>query len=172
MKNEIWKPVSGYEGIYEISSLGRVKSLKRTAIVKGGYSRTVNERIMVQANDTKYNFVGLRKNKSVKHIKIHKLVAIAFLGHKSDGHKLVVNHKDFNKLNNHIENLEIVTHRENTNRKHLKSSSQYVGVYWSEKRKRWISCIRIKNKGIYLGSFKNEIDAHLTYEKYLKEMKL
>jgi hypothetical protein len=80
---------------------------------------------------------------------------------------LVVNHKDFNKLNNNLDNLEIITQRQNTNKKHLKSSSQYIGVFWNKQNKKWKSQIRINKKIKYLGYFVNEIDAHNAYQNAL-----
>lgn len=63
----------------------------------------------------------------------------------------VVNHKDFDRQNNKLSNLEIVTHRENANRKHLKSTSKYVGVGWHKRIKKWQSRIVVKRKIIHLG---------------------
>lgn len=110
------------------------------------------------------------KNKKPDTFNIHQLVSIVFLGHNNCGYKLVVNHKDLNKQNNHVDNLEIVTQRENANRKHCKSSSQYVGVHWHKVAQKWIARIVINGKLKYLGCFTNEYDAHLAYQKRLKEI--
>jgi len=102
MENEIWKPVVGFEGLYEASSLGRIKSLPN-------YVR--NSEKILRAHPTKcgYPSITLVKDK-VKYTRtVHRLVATAFLG-ESD---LPVNHKDGSKLNNHIDNLEFVTASEN-----------------------------------------------------------
>ena len=107
---EIWKDIKGYEGLYQISNLGRVKSLpkvKRTPtteyitkarflpwkICKGGYYR-----------------VSLSKKSKSKYFSIHRLVANAFLGENGD---LTVNHKDENKANNSVENLEYMSLKDN-----------------------------------------------------------
>ena len=91
---EIWKEIKGYEG-YEVSNLGRVKSLKRKKEIfflfvrdGGGYLQVV-----------------LCKNTKTKTKKVHKLVAIMFLNHKPSGYKLVVDHIDNNKLNNKTINI-------------------------------------------------------------------
>lgn len=81
--------------------------------------------------------------------------------------KLVVNHKDFNKQNNYVNNLEIITQRENTNLKHIQSSSKYVGVNWAKKSNKWQSTITINNKQKFLGLFTNELDDSKAYEKAL-----
>ena len=164
-ENEIWKPVVSYEFKYEISNFGRLKSLN--------YNNTGKECLMkLSIGKQGYYVIGLsdsNKQIKLKTFKIHQLVAMAFLGHIPCGYKKVVNHINFNQLDNRVENLEIVTFRENTNKKHIKSSSQYVGVSWNKRDKKWISHISLNNKRFYLGSFKNEYDAHLAYEKALKE---
>ena len=160
MENEIWKDVIGYECLYQVSNLGRVKGL-----------RFNKEKILKQRIGTKgYFTLCLRKDKIVKSKEVHQLIAIAFLNHKPCGYKLVINHIDFNQKNNNIKNLEIVTHRENTNRKHIKSSSQYVGVSWNKSAKKWISAIRINGKRIFLGSFVNEQEASQVYQNRLMEI--
>ena len=67
-------------------------------------------------------------------------------------------------------NLEIVTSRKNTNKKHLKSTSKYTGVSWNTKSNKWKSQIRINNKDIYLGLFINEKQASIAYNNKLKEL--
>jgi len=127
---EIFKDIPGYYGMYQISNLGGVKSLAR--IVKHrGNNRALKEKIMRKSIDSKgYYMVWLSRDGNRKNRLVHQLVAEVFLNHVRCGYTLVVNHKDFNKLNNSVENLEIVTARENSNRKHIKSSSQYTGVSW------------------------------------------
>ena len=93
-----------------------------------------------------YKFIALSKNGKIKYIAIHQLVAMAFLNHIPNGYKFVINHKDFNKLNNHVDNIEIVTMRENSNMKHIKHSSKYTGVSFVKKYKTWKVGIRINNK--------------------------
>lgn len=167
---EIWKNVKDYEGIYQVSNFGNVKSLKRH--IKNGYSgRWVDEKILKkQKNKEGYLVISLNKCNNRKLGFIHQLVAIAFLNHKPCGYKLVINHKDFNRDNNIVENLEIVTSRQNTNQKHLKSSSKYVGVYWHKASKKWHSSIRINNKIKHLGLFDIEEDASDAYQKKLLEI--
>jgi hypothetical protein len=158
--NEIWKDVPGYEGIYQVSNLGNVKSLN--------YQHSGKEKLLKHSKDGRgYYKISLSKKKMFK---VHQLVAMAFLNHIPNELKLVINHKDFNTLNNNVDNLEIVTNRTNSNRKHLKSSSKYTGVHWAKKAKKWESKIKIKNKTIYLGGFENEYDAHLAYEKALESI--
>ena len=95
---------------------------------------------------------------------------MAFLGHKPSGNKLVVDHIDFDRTNNHLSNLRIITHRENTNRKHIKSSSKYIGVSWYKSRKRWCAKIKINNKTKHLGYFIDELEASSAYQVALNNL--
>ena len=102
---------------------------------------------------------------------IHKLSAMAFFGHIPCGYKLVINHINLIKTDNRIQNLEIVTTRENTNLKHIPHSSKYTGVSRINEYK-WRSRITYGGKLVYLGRFSNEYDAHLAYERKLAEINL
>jgi hypothetical protein len=168
MENEIWKTIEDYPN-YQVSNLGRVKSLSRTVFLKGKHPFISKEKILKTSIDnSNYYNVNLYEKGKIKTRTVHQLVAIAFLNHKPCGFKLVVNHKDFNKLNNCVENLEIVTQRENSNKKHLKRSSQYTGVYWYKERKKWRSMICINNKNKHLGYFETELEAQQAYQNKLK----
>lgn len=168
---EIFKDIPNYEGLYQVSNLGNVKSLERQCNHWCGGLRFLKERILKKRIDANgYIQVYLSKNGIMKPFKVHQLVAIEFLNHIPCGYELVVNHKNFNKLDNRVENLEIITTRENTNKKHLKSSSKYIGVCWDKQRKKWIASITINGKLKYLGRFINEYDANLAYQNKLKTL--
>lgn len=109
--NEVWKDVAGYEGLYQVSNLGRVKNLKRKVPYAKGM-RTIPERIL-QNHTNKYGYVYVRlyKDAKGKNIKLHRIVAQAFI--ENPENKRCVNHIDGNKENNRVENLEWVTHSEN-----------------------------------------------------------
>jgi len=114
--NEIWMPVNGYEGLYQVSNLGRVRALERSRLVRdshGGYMiRTDQGRIVSQTdNGHGYLIVQLRKDGRRKNHYAHRLVAEAFCANPDK--KRVVNHKDYNTKNNQPENLEWVTTKEN-----------------------------------------------------------
>lgn len=156
---EIWKDIPNYEGMYKINNIGEVISF---------YKGKKTKLKQIKGFDG-YLYVNLYKNKKMKQCKIHQLVAIVFLNHTPCGYKFVVNHKNFIRTDNRVENLEIVTSRENTNLKHIKSSSKYTGVHWSKKSKIWVSSIYFKKKTIYLGSYINEIDAHNAYQNKLSQ---
>ena len=161
---EEFRDVIGYEGIYQISNMGRVKSLARESFT----GRRLNEKILKPyLENAGYFKVVLTKDGKKKTRTIHQLVAEAFLDHTPCGYKLIVNHKNFIRHDNRAENLEIDTQRNNTNKKHIKSSSEYVGVTWSKQGRKWRANIRIKNKIKHLGLFTNEQDAGNAYEAAL-----
>ena len=118
-----------------------------------------------------YLHTSVSMNNRLKEVKIHKAVAMAFLGHIPCGLKLVVNHKNFNRIDNRKGNLETVTFRENTNQKHLKSSSKFTGVSWDKERNKWAAKIYINKKHNFLGRFNSEIEASNAYEKALNNIK-
>ena len=88
--------------------------------------------------------------------------------HKPNGYKLVINHINHIKKDNRLDNINIITNRENTNQSHLKSKSKYVGVIWHHVNKKWMARIQINGARINLGSFDNQYKAHLAYQKALK----
>ena len=104
---EIWRDVINYKGIYQVSNLGRVKSLKR----KG----CLNDRILKPKPTSRgYLKVTLCINNEIKYKTVHQLVAEAFLNHTPCGMALVVDHIDNDKLNNCVNNLQVITQRENS----------------------------------------------------------
>lgn len=112
MNNEIWKPIKGYEGIYEVSNLGRIKSLERKvyADFKFGKTRTYKERILKPGIVNGYQQVKLRDN-SNKIVYVHRLVAETFINNPNN--YKTINHIDGNKQNNCVDNLEWCTQKEN-----------------------------------------------------------
>ena len=95
---EIWKDIEGYEGYYQISSMGNVKNVKTNKLLLGDVNRVGYKRVILYSPVKKRFFV-------------HRLVAYHFVdGYQDD---LVVNHKDGNKINNCVDNLEWVTRSEN-----------------------------------------------------------
>ena len=158
---EVFKDIPNYEGMYQASNLGRVKSLK--------FNR---ERILKTLDNGKgYLFVGLSCEGKQKQKSVHQIMAITFLNHTPDGYNgLIVDHKDNDKLNNRLENLQLVTARYNLSKDKKGCTSKYTGVCWHKTYNKWISAIIINGKKKHLGYFIDEYDAHLAYQSKLKEI--
>lgn len=107
--DEIWKPVVGYEGLYEVSNQGRVKSF-----MTGG-RRNGSPHILATGNIRGYRMVMLCKGdgSKPKSALVHRLVALAFLGEPPPVKRPTVNHKNLDKADNHLENLEWLSHAAN-----------------------------------------------------------
>lgn len=113
MVDEIWRDIVGYEEMYQVSNYGRVKSLSRKMNLLVG-TRISNERIMIQnkhGSKLKYLYVALYKDSKRKYHRVNILVAKAFISEDLSGY--TVNHKDMNSLNNHVNNLELMTLQDN-----------------------------------------------------------
>jgi hypothetical protein len=172
MESEKWKDVLGYKGLYQVSDLGNIKSLSRTVLKNGKYPFVYKGRMLIKVIDNNgYYIVSLYKNGKQKTSKIHQLVTESFLNHITCGYALVVNHINFIKTDNRVDNLEIVTQRQNSNLKHIKSSSKYVGVSWDKKLQKWSSYITIKKNRLALGHFTTELEAYQYYENALIAIK-
>ena len=109
---EVWMDVKGYENYYQVSNLGRIKSLQRWVDHKPGQYRLVKERILSPSVDNcGYLHVRLAKDGQYKLFKVHRLIAAHFLPDYSE--ELSVNHKNHDRWDNRVENLEMLTLEEN-----------------------------------------------------------
>lgn len=170
---EIWKDIPNYEGIYQASNFGNVKSLDRIKISK-------NRKVKIKGRVLKGRLTGKEKgqyfavalcvNKKRKDFKIHQLIAMSFLNHKPCGYNLIIDHINDNKLDNRVENLQLINQRENSYKTQGKYSSKYKGVSWCKNRKIWRARYRLKGKEILIGYYKNEYDAHLEYQKIILKL--
>lgn len=153
---EHWKDIKGYDDFYRISDWGNVINKK------------TGERMSPTLHHTGYLVVKLSYRYPRKTKNIHSLVWDNFGNTKRDGRKLVVDHKDGNKLNNRIDNLQVLTNRQNIvkgfcNQKNKKSP--YTGVTFDKKKKWWRARIGVNGKRIHLGVFKSDVQAGLAYQK-------
>jgi hypothetical protein len=169
-ENEIWKDIPNYEGYYQVSDLGRVKSLSRQILNRHGYWDS-KERILKQAlNSNGYSHIVTSKNCKTKSIKVHVLVAISFLGHKPDGsHKVVVDHVNNNKSDNRLCNLQLISCRKNNSKDKINKTSKYTGVYLLKSGKFESKIFHI-NKKVYLGTFETEEEASEYYQKAVESI--
>ncbi len=154
---ETWKTIPGWSE-YQVSDRGRVKSLKRG-----------KERILKLSYNQGYLIVGLW-DKCQKTIKVHQLVAMAFLGHKPNGMKLTVDHINGVKDDNRLENIRIVTALENLLLYYRQNpgTSKHLGVYWHKKSGKWMAKIQVNKKYIYLGLYVCEDKAAKAYQNAFK----
>jgi hypothetical protein len=170
---EIWKDIPGYEGLYQVSSEGRVKGVDREIKHwKGGISIKKGKLLKPGINPKGYKQVVLCKLGKCKPFKISILVGISFLGHIQSGYKKVVDHIDGDRTNDRIENLRITTPRGNNSNKHKEYTSKFTGVHWLVKNKKWRSVIAINYKNRHLGVFKNEERAAEIYQLALQNVHL
>jgi hypothetical protein len=153
---EEWKKIIGFDYDYEVSNFGNIRCLNADKIKKRGVN-------FLQSKDTYgYLRVGLVKNKKSKTIKTHRLVCKYFLPNYDES--LTVNHKDYNKQNNHIDNLEMITSSENVLDYQLKvvskkSKSSVKGVMYHTQVCKWLARITVSGKRYSLGAFNSEEEA-------------
>ncbi len=168
---EKWKDIHNYEGYYQISNFGRVKSLDRNEINKNGVVRKLKGSLKNSFISGGYVLVTLSKNNVNESHCIHRLIAEAFIPNPKNLDE--VNHKNRIKKNNFLSNLEWCTSRENTHhaRIRMKSSSKYVGVSYDKQnsQKPWISRINIQGKTKFLGRFETE---NLAFDAYKLECEI
>jgi hypothetical protein len=173
MEKEIWKQVKSYEGLYEVSSLGNVK---RVGSFRGVNKMYLNDYYLKHRDNGKgYSRVKLTKENKSKMLMVHRLVAEAFI--ENPENKKCVNHKNLNKKDNYLSNLEWNTHSENTMHysNNTPLSKQKIrktkGYTYSEKDNLYISRIGIDCKTIVLGYFKTKEEAIKVYnDAYIKKI--
>lgn len=145
--DETWKPVPGFEGSYEVSNLGQVRSVDRITIDKNGVSKKLKGCLMNPSVSGNYLQVNLHiSNDKFKVFLVHRLVASAFLDNPDS--KPQVNHKDGNTRNNRVDNLEWVTAKENVRHAYelglMNSKSRNyrkMGQLSGESRSRSVLCV-------------------------------
>ena len=163
---ENWKPIEGFEGLYEVSDLGRVRNA-RSYELKSQNIQTSG----------KYLQVSLWKNNKEKRCLVHRLVAKAFVSNQEN--KPQVNHLNKNDLCNLATNLEWVSCSDNhlhayaNGRKgtpsrlgeKLSSASKYRYVYWDANRSCWKASIKIEGKTVNIGRYGTELEAAIAADE-------
>lgn len=140
---EIWKPVPGFESLYTVSNLGSVMSLRSGRLLKPQRAGSNGE----------YRKVTMYKPGSgATQTPVHRVVAYAFIGLTKG---LEVDHRNKDTLDNRVENLRVVSRRENSlrRRKHTSNTSGFTGVGWDHRQKKWRATIKVHGKTKSLGSF-------------------
>ncbi len=174
MQNEIWKDIPNYEGLYQVSNLGNVLSKPNKLWIGNNLKLKDNKIKLLKPWISKngYKIVKLYNKKLTKKILVHQLVAIAFLDHKPCGHNLVVDHINNDKLDNRVENLQIITTRDNIYKIQDNYTSKYKGVSYHKRSQKWMAYITIDKKRKHLGYYNHEYDAHIVVEEMLKQVKV
>ena len=153
---ETWKDIKNYEGYYQVSNCGRVRSVDRKVLYKSGHVASHKGRVKKISNKTEYRVALLSKNNKQKLFKVSRLVAQAFI---DNPHRYsVVNHRDGNKHNDCVENLEWTTTSKNAihafeNGLSFKKN-RVAGVFYEQRRKKWASYLYRDNKNIFIGRYK------------------
>lgn len=164
MQEEIWKDVPGYEGYYQASNLGQVKSLH-----KGSRFGKVLHNNMRKG----YYSVSLCKKGSQISFSVHVLVAICFLNHTPNGFEKIVDHINNNPLDNRVDNLQLVSQRFNSHKDQSNYLTKSKGVNFIKRintNKPYRATININGKQTHLGYFKTEIEASNAYNNKIKEI--
>lgn len=160
MTNEVWKDIPQYDGVYQVSNKGRIRSFAQ--------SKSGEPKLMYSAsNGSGYRYVTLCKGGKRRNWYIHRLVATAFIGDITNG--LVINHLDHDRSNNSVENLEITTQRNNV---HYSSSlmrkpkSRKGNYYITDRGNRFEVYVKLK----YLGSYKTIEEARRARDEYINKI--
>lgn len=167
---EKWVDIKGYEGLYEVSNMGRIKSID--GIRGGKKNRYFQKGRFLSTNSISkkgYCVATLFKKGSRNKVYIHRVVADNFIGSLIGKQ---IDHIDWNKTNNRLDNLRVCSNSQNqSSRLRLKpnnATSKYRGVKWNSGK--WAAGINFNNKHIYLGRYSNEIEAAIVYDKYAVEL--
>lgn len=166
---EVWKPVIGYETHYQVSNLGRVKSIERTVTYKDGRVFNYPEKILTPSIEGRgYHAIKLSKSGRAMTHSLHKLIFEAFNGARSEG--MVIDHIDNNPLNNRLDNLQQITQRVNSTKDSWRRPmhSKFVGV--TKDKGKWRANITINGKKKFLGFFPSEQEASDAYQNALKTL--
>lgn len=157
---EMWKDIKDYEGLYQISNFGKVKSLYSNRLLK------------LPPTHDGYLIARLYKNSQRKTVYVHHLVWDSFGDKPRNGRILQIDHIDNNPQNNCIQNLQVLTARENTIKCKVrtKDTGKYVGVSTHKSSNKFRSRIFIDGKQILLGYFNNKMDAYTAYQNKLLEI--
>ena len=148
---EIWKDVVGYEGLYQVSNLGNVRSVDRYIKTKGDAMRMARGMVLANCFDGNYYHVLLHGNGKIKVCLIHRLVADAFI--ENPNNLPCVNHKDGNKLNNNVNNLEWCTPSYNSKHAFVTGLQKPVISHY-----RGIVAFKV-NDGSFVGEYKSQHEA-------------
>ena len=168
---EEWKDIIGYEGVYQVSNFGNIKSLDRLIFNKGKqtYQKLKGKNIKHCKNGKGYMLVNLCKCGNTLSFMVHKIVASTFFNYVNFDSSLVIDHIDNDKNNNKLSNLQIITSRENSS-KDRNPKSGVTGVSIRKRLKPYMSTININGINKYIGSYFTMQEANSAYQSQLKSI--
>lgn len=176
MEEEIWKDIPNYEGCYQVSNLGRVKSLdiikRRNKYDAYSLQKGIIRKLHINKN-TGYYMVGLSRNGVSNTRAVHQLMASAFFN-VSTNKLIVVDHINSIRTDNRLLNLRIVSQRDNSRKRVSKKepASNYIGVYKNTYTDKWRSRIYISGDRVSIGQYFTEHEANKVYNIALNNMHL
>ena len=154
LPNEVWKDIPNYENIYQVSNMGRVKSLTRIIENKKGQIQKYKGKILSpRYSNRAYYQVNLSENNKTSLFSVHRLVMLSFVGPS----ELIVDHIDRNPKNNKLENLRYISTQQNSFNRGAKGYSYRKNI------NKWVGCLRVNGETIYLGVFDTELEAKNAY---------
>ena len=158
---EVWKDIPEYEGIYQVSNLGRIKTFKfnKVKYLNSSYPKDLRKRVSLYL-----------KNRKTQTHTIAVVVGMAFLNFKPSGNTIVIDHIDNNPKNDYLYNLQIISNRKNLTKDKINKTG-YTGVYKCTNGISFFSEITNGKTKNYLGTFKNEIEASKAYQQELNKIK-
>jgi hypothetical protein len=160
MKKEIWKAIPGYEN-YQVSNWGKIRTLN--------YNRTRTTKELKTSLYGGYLSIALQKEGKRQIFRLHVLVAMAFKEFQPDGHSFVIDHINEDKMDNRVENLQIVSQRQNLSRSKIRHDSLPTGVHNYKGTNRFVAKCRMGNKNHHLGYHATPEEASQAYQNFLKQ---
>lgn len=173
MENNTWHPFyyNGLESNIEVTRCGKARILKKDWMSKNSHKfGEIDFNIKKPNRDGYFQLQTQIKTIGSKTIQLHQIIASVFLGYIFNGHKNVVDHINNIKKDNHIDNLRVVTQRENMIKNGLTRGKYPTGVFYDKRVNIYGAKILINKKQVHLGRFKNEILASEAYQKALKSI--
>lgn len=162
-----YEDVVGYESLYSVTADGHVFAKLRLGIsTKGNVFLHEEHEVAVTTRKNGYRQVHLWKNGKNRTFYVHRLVAEAFLANPNNLPQ--VNHKDKDRANNDVGNLEYVTARGNMQHSSStsKHSSRFVGVTWCKERHKWQAQYQVGKRNVFIGRFATQEEAHEAYANW------
>lgn len=155
-----YKAIPGYEGHYKIDISGNVRSIKFGKI----------KEMKTSLSTRGYKQINLQKEGKASCYFIHQLMGETFLDFKGE-EGMLVDHKDNNPLNNNLDNLQVISNRQNISKDAPNKYSKLAGVSFNKGSNRFVSQIRINGKLKYLGLHDTDLEAHQAYLNEYNKLK-